>query len=102
MQKRAWDDQHTSVAQLSLQPVVPILLYTGERRWEKIERLVDVVDAGALFAEMIPAFRPHFLNLRDTAPETLVGEGGFFGRVLWLIRERNAEPATFRRTLAEA
>jgi hypothetical protein len=99
MQKRAWEEKHTSDAQLFLQPILPIVLYTGERRWEKIETLVDVVAAGELFEPMIPAFKPHFLNLRDTSPETLVGDGGFFGQVLWLIRERNAEPALFRRTL---
>jgi hypothetical protein len=30
-----------------------------------------------------------------------VREGGYFGQVLWLIRERHAEPAVFRRTLEE-
>jgi len=35
-----------------------------------------------------------------TAPEEL-REGGFFGQVLWLIRERNAEKGEFRRTLDE-
>ena len=99
--KRAWDQEHTSDAQFSLQPVLPIVLYTGERRWQRIESLVDVIEAGVLFTEMIPAFKPHFLNLRDTPPETLVREGGFFGHVLWLIRERDAEADTFRRTLHE-
>jgi hypothetical protein len=101
MQKRAWDEQHTSDAHFTLQPVLPIVVYTGERRWEEIETLVDLVEAGELFQAVIPTFKPHFLNLRDTAPETLVGVGGFFGQVLWLIRERHAEPAAFRRTLAE-
>jgi hypothetical protein len=101
MQKRAWDEKHTSDAQLSLQPVLPIVLYTGERGWEKIETLADVVEAGEIFEAMIPAFKPHFLNLRETSPEMLVREGGFFGQVLWLIRERSAEPALFRRTLEE-
>jgi hypothetical protein len=39
------------------------------------------------------------LNLRETAPATLTQEGGFFGQVLWLIRERHGDAATFRRTL---
>jgi hypothetical protein len=30
MQKRAWDEHHTSDAKLSLQPVLPIVLYTGD------------------------------------------------------------------------
>jgi hypothetical protein len=62
MQLRAWDNTHTSDAQFSLQPVLPVVLYTGERRWEKIETLVDVVESGELFQTMIPAFKPHFLN----------------------------------------
>lgn len=101
MQKRVWDEQHASDAEFSLQPVLPIVLYTGDRAWEKIENLVDVIEAGELFRTMIPAFKPHFLNLRDTAPERLRQDGGFFGQILWLIRERHAEPATFRRTLEQ-
>src|SRR5262245_23616547 len=31
MQKRAWDERHTSDAEFFLQPVLPIVLYTGER-----------------------------------------------------------------------
>jgi predicted transposase YdaD len=101
MQKRAWDDQHDSDARFFLQPVLPIVLYTGDRHWETIETLVDVVESGKLFEKMIPAFTPHFLNLRDTAPERLVREGGFFGQLLRLIRERNADRAVFRQTLEE-
>jgi predicted transposase YdaD len=99
MQKRAWDDEHDSDARFFLQPVLPIVLYTGDRHWEQIETLVDVVEAGQLFEKMIPAFTPHFFNLRDTAPERLVREGGLFGQLLWLIRERNADRAVFRQTL---
>src|SRR5262249_8097070 len=101
VQKRAWDERPTSYSSFSLQPVIPIVLYTGERRWERIDTLAEVVEAGELFRKLIPAFEPHFLNLRETSPETLVSEGGFFGQVLWLIRERYAEPAAFRRTLGE-
>ncbi len=39
---------------------------------------------------MIPAFKPLFFNLRSTSREKLVNEGGFFGQVLLLIRERHA------------
>ncbi len=101
MQKRAWDEKHSSDAQFSLQPVLPIVLYTGDRNWEKIDTLADVIEAGKLFETMIPAFKPHFLNLRDISPEKLARQGGFFGQVLRLIRDRAAEPAAFRRTLEE-
>ncbi len=80
---------------------MPIVLYTGERNWENIEAMADLVEAGAVFQDMIPAFKPLFLNLRGTSREKLVNEVGFFGQVLLLIRERHAEPALFERTLEE-
>jgi hypothetical protein len=98
-QKRAWDEQHDSDAALWLHPVLPIVLYTGERRWASLDALAELVREGQRFQRMIPTFQPHFLNLRETAPTTLTQEGGFFGQVLWLIRERHSDPGTFRRTL---
>jgi hypothetical protein len=78
-----------------------VVLYTGERRWESVAALADLIREGQRFQRLIPTFQPHFLNLRETAPETLTREGGFFGQVLWLIRERHRDAATFRRTLEE-
>jgi ElaB/YqjD/DUF883 family membrane-anchored ribosome-binding protein len=51
------------------------------------------------FGHLIPSFQPHFLNLREMAPATLTQEGGIFGHLLWLLRERKTDAATFRRTL---
>ncbi len=101
MQKRALDKKPVAGVKVLLQPVLPIVLYTGERAWENVEMLADLIEAGALFQDKIPTFKPHFLNLRDTSRENLANEGGFFGQVLLLIRERHAEPAVFRQTLEE-
>ena len=99
MQKAAWDKEHDSDAKLSLYPVIPVLLYTGERHWEDVKKLPELVKGGHLFKNMIPDFDAHFLNLRDTPKEQLVGEGGLFGQVLWLIQQRNADKAEFGQTL---
>jgi hypothetical protein len=101
MQKKAWDKKHDSDAKFFLQPIIPIVLYTGDQNWETIEKLADMVEAGELFADVIPEFKPLFLNLRDTADESLMREGGFFGQVLRLIKQRKAEPEVFRRVLEE-
>ncbi len=103
MQKRDWERKHGSDAELVFQPVLPIVLYTGERNWEAdhchSSRLI--VAGSVTFDDVIPAFKPRFLNLRETSSETLVQEGGFFGQVLRLVRDRHAEPAVFRQTLEE-
>ncbi len=101
MQKLAWDRKNQSDSGLMFQPVLPIVLYTGERSWEKIDSLADLIEAGVLSDDKIPGATPRFLNLRDTAPETLTREGGFFGQVLRLIRDRHANLAQFRQTLEE-
>jgi hypothetical protein len=100
-QKRAWDERRTSDANLLLDPVLPVVLYTGERRWPAVKSLAALVRGGRQFRRRIPGFQPHFLNLRGTPPEELMRRGGFFGQVLRLIRERNSDGPTFRRTLAE-
>jgi hypothetical protein len=100
-QKRAWDEQHTSDADFLLDPVLPVVLYTGERHWPEVKALAALVRGGRRFRRRIPRFQLHFLNLRDTPQEELTGRGGFFGQVLWLIRERHSDSATFQRTLEE-
>jgi hypothetical protein len=100
-QKRTWDEQHDSDAGLLLDPVLPVVLYTGTRRWDRPQSLAELVRQGQRFQPLIPAFQPHFLNLHGTPPEELRQDGGFFGQVLWLVRERNADASTFRQTLKE-
>jgi hypothetical protein len=33
---------------------LPVVLYTGQRRWDKIEPMTDLVHLGELFDEVIP------------------------------------------------
>jgi predicted transposase/invertase (TIGR01784 family) len=94
-QKRAWNEKHSSDATFKLQPVIPVVFYTGARRWERISSLVDVVDQGERFRTMIPYFEPHILNLRECSPEELIAKGGFFGNVLRLLAQEHAEEEAF-------
>ena len=80
MQKKAWDKKHDSDAKFFLQPIIPVVLYTGDRNWERLEKLADVVEAGELFADVIPEFKPLFLNLPNTADESLMARGASSAR----------------------
>jgi hypothetical protein len=95
-QVREWDQHHRSFAGLRLQPVVPVVLYTGTHRWEALGRLVDLVEMGEQFVAVIPALDPHFLNLPALPANQLESEGGFFGWVLRLVQQRHARPAEFQ------
>ncbi|HEX5273605.1 MAG TPA: Rpn family recombination-promoting nuclease/putative transposase [Gemmataceae bacterium] len=77
-------------ADFRLDPVLPIVLYTGERGWEAMTTLIELVEGGnADFAEVVPQLRPLFLNLSATPPAELEAAGGFLGWVLELLRARH-------------
>jgi hypothetical protein len=49
----------------------------------------------------VPALKPLFINLSGLTAERLVSAGGFFGRLLHLVQQREAPAATFEALLRE-
>jgi hypothetical protein len=99
-QMRGWASKHPSFAGFRAQPILPVVLYTGTERWDTPGRLYDLVDFGERFRSLMPDFEPLFVNLSGLTPEQLIAQGGPFGQVLRLVRERKARPQEFRRLLA--
>jgi predicted transposase YdaD len=100
-QIRTWSKGRTSLRGIRLQPVFPVVFYTGTRTWNAIGTLADLIDMGDHFARRTPALDPLFINLNGLKPGVLEAEGGFFGQVLRLVRQRRAKPQPFRALLAE-
>jgi hypothetical protein len=98
-QMREWSKTHGSFARLRLHPVLPVVFYTGTRRWHSVCRLVDLVEMGECFESTTPAMEPLFINLSAIAAETLESEGGFFGSVLRLVQQRKSRPREFQQLL---
>jgi hypothetical protein len=97
-QIREWRRQHASWTGFRFQPVLPVVFYTGTRRWESLGRIVDLVDLGGKFGALIPALDPLFLNLSCVPAKKLEAIGGF-GWVLRLIQERHTRRAEFENLL---
>jgi hypothetical protein len=100
-QERQWRRKHRSLAGIRFDPVLPIVFYTGTRRWDALTPLRDLVDFGELFGERIPALEPIFLNLSGVDPKQLVSDGSFFGRLLHVVQQREAPAEGFERVLRE-
>ncbi len=101
-QARDWHRRHKSFVGLRLQPVLPVVFYTGTRHWEALGRVADLIDMGERFTRMIPAIDPMFLNLSAIPADQLEAAGGFFGWVLRLVQDRHAPPAEFEELLRRA
>jgi len=100
-QMRTWSKKHTSFAGFRIQPVLPVVLYTGTQRWDSPGRLIDLLELGDTFRPVTPDFEPIFLNLPALPADQLVSAGGYFGRVLRLVQGRKARLPEFRRLLEE-
>jgi hypothetical protein len=102
-QLRTWLQTHPSLARLRLRPVLPVVFYTGLRRWPKVGTLADVIEGGEEFRPVTPIVeRPLFFNLPAIAPALLEREGGHFGWVLRLLQVRRTPSPEFERLLARA
>lgn len=94
-QGRDWGRRRKTFAGIRLQPVLPVVLYTGDRPWPDVGTIAGLMDLSERFAAVTPAFTPLFLNLPVTSDGAL-GEGGAFGAILRLYRERRADGRAFR------
>jgi predicted transposase YdaD len=94
-QVRDWLARHSSLRGFSLDPVLPVVLYTGTASWPDLPRLVDLVKQGAELGDMVPDMGLLYVNLPDTAATTLEASGPL-GWVLELIQQRRAQPEAFR------
>jgi hypothetical protein len=98
-QQREWKDRYRSRANIRFDPVLPVVFYTGRRRWEKLGKLVDFVELGKFLEAQIPGLEPIFLSLRDMPAKLLESQGGFFGWVLRLLQRCKGRPRVFQRLL---
>jgi hypothetical protein len=98
-QVREWSKTHSSLARIRFAPVLPVVFYTGTRRWDSPGRLIDLVDLGDRFESVTPAFEPLFINLPEIPAETLESQGGYFGSVLRLVQQQQARPGEFQELL---
>src|SRR5713226_1615472 len=66
LQRRGWEDRHEPAAQRRLSPIVPLVFYTGEDRWETPIGLESLMDLPAALARFVPRWETLFLPLHTT------------------------------------
>jgi hypothetical protein len=100
--KRRWLESHDKLQGLLYEAVLPIVIYTGERPWRAPTPFRELVHGGEVFAPFLPSIEPLFLSLLGQAEQELVQEGGAFGTVLHVLRQRHAAFEEFARFLTQA
>src|SRR5438445_6460047 len=102
LQRREWQDRQLPSAERRLRPIIPLVYYTGERRWGAPIGLAALMDVPPDLERFVPRWETLHLPLREMAPEALTQFASAVGWALRVWQAEQASPAEFERILQEA
>ncbi len=100
-QLRDRPQEHGSLDEFRFQPVVPVVLYSGTRAWDRLARFAELLESDEDLSGLTPEFLPLFLNVSQASEASLERQGGAFGLLLRLVQQRRLRRAVFERTLRQ-
>ena len=83
-------------------PILPIVYYTGDQKWEQPVPLSDLIDAPDPLARFIPKFDMLFLNVKEMSEMDLWDMDHPFGWLLTVVQKDRADAETMVKTLLAA
>ena len=101
-QRRAWESENIAKSEWRLRPILPIVFYTGEQRWQTPLTLDAMMDLPEALARFVPSFETLFLSVKETDPADLTQTDHPFGWLLTVLQKERATPAEISRALSEA
>ncbi len=99
-QLREWERLEGTKPPFRLRPVLPIVLYTGERKWGTAESLRDLLDPVAPFRTHVPDWRPILWQLNDRSADELIQSEAAFLQSLAILKADNQDLAEAKNLFA--
>ena len=90
-QRKEWESSKAPVSEWRLQPILPILFYTGDGRWTTPLSLTAIMDVPEILSRFVPSFDTLFLDVKLTDPEVLTEAGHPLGWLLSVLQKEDAE-----------
>ena len=101
-QRREWESKSVPQSQRRLRVILPIVFYTGERRWNPPLTLDAMMDAPDELGEFIPRFKILLLSVKEAAETDLTKTDHPLGWLLTVLRKENADKETMKEALVTA
>ena len=98
-QRREWETEKIPQSERRLQPILPILFYTGDTPWTVPVSLTTIMDVPEILERFVPSFDTLFLGVKETEAEALTQSGHPLG---WLLRVLQKEHAEQTEEISEA
>jgi hypothetical protein len=101
-QWRAWEETPAPKPPFRLNPVLPVVVYTGDTAWGSSRTLAGLLGEPQAFHVYAPAWRPLFWSLAEQAPEDLLASNNAWLQLMAVLRVEGADAATFREVFTRA
>ena len=98
-QIRRWATDNVPASERRLSPILPIVLYTGDRRWNVPLTLEALMDLPRELERFIPRFAALLLSVKETAAATLTETDHLMGWLLTVQQKERASTPELRRAL---
>jgi hypothetical protein len=99
---KRWEEGHERGEPLRLTPVIPVVLHTGEERWETSRSLADLFDVPAVLQPWLPQWRMPLCDLPEHTATELLQRPEPLWQVLAVARAQWAPAEEFEAVLREA
>ncbi len=94
-QRREWESNKVPKSQWRFRPILPIVYYTGEQRWNNPLTLDAIMDMPDVLARFVPKFDTLFLSVNETDVADLTKtEHPLLGWLLTVLQQENADEET--------
>ena len=101
-QRREWESNNVPKSQWRFRPILPIVYYTGEKRWSNPLTLEAIMDMPDALARFVPKFDTLFLSVNETEAADLKKTDHSLGWLLTVLQKENADTETLSTALLEA
>ena len=101
-QRRRWESENVPKSQWRFRPILPIVYYTGERRWSNPLTLDAIMDMPDVLARFVPKFDMLFLSVNEAEAADLTKTDHPLGWLLTVLQQENADIETLSTALLEA
>ncbi len=101
-QRREWESSNVPKSQWRFRPIIPIVFYTGEQRWQTPLTLRVMMDLPDALSAFVPEFETLFFSVKDTDAANLTRTDHPFGWLLTVLQKEHADKGEIQTALMEA
>ena len=101
-QRREWETEKIPQSERRLQPILPVLFYTGDAPWTVPVSLTTIMDVPEILARFVPSFDTLFLGVKETETDVLTQSGHPLGWLLRVLQKEHSDKTEISEALADA